>query len=138
MARIGEGGLATPEKQGGAGSLDHSLAAVTLVAEIPKGTGIETDKLVSAIARRLDEGLALEVIRRELLKPLPRKVRSLTGLYLGRLAALTGDESAESQPMAVAPRSDAHAYVDRYGSCDTCGLVEDNPRHRVLTAVQTA
>lgn len=138
MARIGEGGLAAPEKQGGAGLLDHSLAAVSLVGEVPRGTGIETDKVIAAITRRLDEGLALETIRRELLKPLPRRVRSLTGLYLGRLTALTGSESAESQPAAAAPRPDAHAYVDRYGSCDTCGLVEDNPRHRVLTAAKTA
>lgn len=138
VARIGEGGVATQKDQGGTGLLDHSLAAVSLAAELPRGTGIETGKLVSAITRRLNEGLALEVVRRELLKPLPHKVRSLTGLYLGRLAALTGNEPAQSQSTAVAPRPDAHTYVDRYGSCDTCGLVEDNPRHRVLTAAKTA
>lgn len=138
VARTGEGGEAAPEKQGGSAVLGHSAAAVALVAEIPKGSGIETGKVVDAIVRRLGEGLDVADIRRELLKPLPRNVRSLTGLYLHRLSELGADEAAEAQRPASAPRPDAHAYVDRYGCCTVCGLPESNPRHRLLVAVPAA
>ncbi|WP_335992309.1 hypothetical protein [Glycomyces sp. MUSA5-2] len=138
MDRAGEEGMATPEKQGGTAVLEHSAVAVALVAEIPKGSGIETGKVVDAIVRRLSEGLDAADIRRELLKPLPRNVRSLTGLYLHRLNELGADEAAEPQLPPSAPRPDAHAYVDRYGSCTVCGLPEANPRHRLLVAVKAA
>ncbi|KPC75338.1 hypothetical protein ADL26_07885 [Thermoactinomyces vulgaris] len=137
VARIREGGEAAPKKQGDPGLLIHSLVAVELFQKV-KAPGIEGEKVIEAIERKLEEGLDIALVRKELLRPLPSNPNDLTAIYLGRLNKL-GTEPAVKKSSATAPvRADAHAYVDDYGSCETCGLPEANPRHRVLAAVPAA
>lgn len=136
----GEGGLAAPKGTGGEAPFDHSAAAFALIAELPVKTGIETDKIVDAIMRKLDRGHELQELRSALLRKLPRKVGDLTGLYLSRLHKIGSDQGSDQQPDAVQPvLTDAHPFVpNTYGECVTCGLLEANARHRVAAAVSAA
>jgi hypothetical protein len=132
--------LATPKGTGGGAPLDHGAAAFALIAELPVKTGIETEKIVDAIVRKLGRGHELQELRSALLRKLPRKVGDLTGLYLSRLHKIGSDQDSDQQPVPAQPvPANAHAFVpNTYGECVTCGLLEANARHRVAAAVSAA
>jgi hypothetical protein len=135
------GGMATPKKTGDdQGALEYSAAAMALIAALPVKSGIELGKVTSDIVRLLEEGHELAVIREVLLKRWPRKVEDPTGLCRARLRRLSEGEDRDAVQATVTAlvHPHAHAYVDDYGSCSTCGLPEANPRHRVAAAVPAA